>query len=529
MRRRIEVPNRFRGVALVLAATTAAAYAVAFASAAVVDRSSTGKLSAQPSKIVIGGTVAPPGLDVTAQASAATQQVLQDNVYEKLVTLNPKGQLVPALATSWTVSPSGTVYTFKIRRGVRFSNGDPLVAGNIAFSLGRVVAPGSTYPRKADFGSLKSAHSVGKYKLVVTLKNPDQSWLYAVATTMNGVVLNPRTIPDLATKTVGTGPYVVSSFVPNQSVTLKWNPYYWGPKPPIKEVVWRYYSNPSALNAAELSGQVDVIQNEPVAQSLGQFSRARFRVLVGRTASKADLIINNGRGPLSNVLVRRAITMAIDKAAINKAVTGGYGIVLGSESTPFDPYYTDLTKLYPFNPVKAKALLAQAGYPNGFSVTLTLPPYPYAIISGPLVAAELEAIGISVNIRNVEWPLWLTSVFGQKQYDLTIVEFPLPRTVGNFANPAYFFNYGSANRIAGILAKGNQSTTTAGRDKYYRQALKAIAYDAAAVWLYSPPQLTVARKGIIGLPGGSPSQTYNVSHLQVGGTLSADLKAAGYR
>ena len=485
--------------------------------------------SGQPSELIIGGTVAPPTLDLTSNPAASIDEVLEYNVYQNLVELAPNGTLIPVLATSWNVSNGNRTYTFTLRHGVRFSNGAPMTPADVVFSLNRAMSPQSTYPQKAQMKPVQSVVAVGKYTVVVTLKFPDQEWLFALATTANGVVLDPNAVSNLATKPVGTGPYMVQSFVPNYSITLVRNPHYYGTPAPIKEVERRYFSSPSAMNAALLSGQINMIRDEPIPQVLGQFeNNPKFRVIHGSTSGKVDLVMNNTYGPLSHLRVRQAISYAINKQAINSAAAGGFGTVIGSEATALDPWYLDLASKYPYDPAKAKQLLAQAGYPHGFALTLTLPPYGYAQIAGPLVAADLQKVGISVTLQNVQWPLWLSTIFAKGQYQMTIVDFALPRTIVNYANPAYFFHYAGSAQVASLLHQGDTASTKAERNHYYQEAELLLANDAVNVWLYVPPMITVAQKGIVGMPGAWPDQAYEMYHLSVGGAVAARLKAEGY-
>ena len=485
--------------------------------------------SGQPSELIIGGTVAPTTLDLTSNPSAAIAEVMLYNVYQNLVELAPNDKLIPVLATSWNVSDSGRTYTFALRHGVRFSNGAPMTAADVVFSLNRAIAPQSTYPRKVLMKPVQSVVAVGKYTVVVNLKSPDQGWLFSLATTELGVVLDPNEVAHLATKPVGTGPYMVQSFVPNYSITLVRNPHYYGTPAPIKEVERRYFLSPSAMNAALLSGQINMIRDEPIPQALGQFeNNPKFRVMRGLSSQKVELVMNNTYGPLSNVLVRKAISYAIDKQAINGAAAEGLGVLIGTEATPLDPWYLNLASKYPYDPVKAKQLLAQAGYPHGFSLTFSLPPYGYATIAGPLVAAELQKVGIAVTLQNVQWPYWLSTIFAKGQYQMTIINFPLPRTIFDYAIPGYFFHFSGSGQVASLLHQGDTASTKAERNYYYGEAERLLANDAVSVWLYSPPMFTVAQKGIVGMPGAWPDQAYEMYHLSVGGAVAARLKAEGY-
>ena len=153
--------------------------------------------------------------------------------------------------------------------------------------------------------------------------------------------------------------------------------------------MFRYFTNPNDLNSALQSGQINMIDNLSTPQDLKLFkSNPAYRVIAGLTNGKVQMTLNNAYGPLQNKLVRQAILYATDKQAIIQAASGGYGLAAGSDTVPADPFYLNLSNTYPYNPTKAKQLLTQAGYPNGFSLSLTLPPYFYAQLATSRRAAK---------------------------------------------------------------------------------------------------------------------------------------------
>lgn len=505
----------------------AAALAVALAAAAY-GFSQSVEASAASRTLVVGSDVAPPSLDPTASPSAAIDEVFDYNVYQHLVQLTPAGTLVPVLATSWKVSNSGRTYTFDIRQGVKFSNGDPLTADAVVFSIKRVIAPKSKYPYKDLMAVIKSVAKVSATKVAVTLKQRDWEWLYDMAAYSNGIILDPKAVGQIATRPVGTGPFAFERFRPNYSVELVRNPYYWGPKTNVDAVTFRYFSNANSQNTALQSGQINVIDNAMNPQDIGRFkNNPKYRIVAGPTNGKVQVTINNSSGPLANRLVRQAIQYALDKKAIIRNA-GGYGAPISSGTVPGDPWYIDLSRVYPYNPAKAKELLARAGYPDGFSLTLTLPPYSYAEQAGTLVAAELNAVGIKTTIKNIQWPLWLSQVFTNRSFDLTIVDHVEARDIANYANPKYYWSYAGSNAVGKLLAAGDASATQAGWVAKYKQVVRRITADAVNGWLYNPYQVTIAEKEVTGLPGSGRAESFDLAYASFGGKLSAKQKREGY-
>ncbi len=478
--------------------------------------------------LVVASSVFPPTLDPTANAAAAIDEVFEYNVYQNLVELSPKGQIVPVLATSYKVSPSGLQYTFSIRSGVHFSNGDLLTSADVVYSLKRAANPKNIYPYGVLLKGMSSVVASGG-KVVVTLKQPNNQFLYELAAYSNGIVVDPTTVKTLATKPVGTGPYVFASEVTNYSVTLDRNPHYWGKAPGVSEVEFRYFSNPNSEIEALKTGQVQVIDNLSNPQDAKQFQGAGFKLITGPTNGKIQVTINNSAGPLAKAKVRQAIQYATDKQAILQVAGGGYGRVIASDDVPGDPWYMpNLNKSYAYNPAKAKKLLAEAGYPHGLSLTLTLPPYNYALTAGPLVQANLDAVGIKVKIKDIQWPLWLTQVFSKHDYQLTIVDHVEARDISEYGDCTYYWLYAGCKAVGAMLLKAQSAKSLAGEVSGYQAVVKRINKDAVNDWLYNPDQLTAAKSNVVGLPGSGLTESFDLSHVSIGGSLASSFVAQGY-
>lgn len=510
-----------------------AAAALALASVLLVAGCAAGsgpRQSHQPLKILTIGSsnVFPPTLDPTANASQTIDEVIDYNVLQHLVELAPDGKIIPVLASSWRVASGNKVFTFTVRQGVRFSNGDRLTPADVVYSLRRVDAKGSTYP----YGSLldvASVNQVGKAQVRVTLRNPSWEWLYDLAAYSNGVILDPRTVGELATDPVGTGPFRVTGEVTNYSVSLAPNTRYWGYHPHVAGVTFRYFSNANSLNAALQSGQIQVIDNLSTPQDLSLFkSNPAYRVIAGLTNGKVQLTLNNAYGPLRNKLVRQAISYATDRAAIIRAASGGYGLAAGSDTVPADPYYLNLTGVYPHDVSKARSLMRQAGYGAGFSLSLTLPPYFYAQLAAPLIVSELGAIGIHMSVSTIDFPLWISKVFDGGNFQTTIIDHAEGRDIGNYGTAGYYWHYSGTSRVAAELTAANAAPTRAQWIAGYRRVLRQITADAVNDWLYIIPNLTVAQKDVVGLAKTAYTESFDLAYVGIGGAVPASARALGF-
>jgi peptide/nickel transport system substrate-binding protein len=477
-----------------------------------------GTALAADSTITIGASLAPTTLDLTTTADASIPEALLYNVYEGLVKLDPAGKVVPLLAVSWKVSANGRAYTFVLHRDVRFQNGDPMTASDVVYSFERVLEPpsGKPHPHADDMKPVQSVKAVNRTTVRVTLKHRSNGWLYAMAGPA-GVILDKKAVATIATKPVGTGPFSVSAFTSGYSVTLTRNPTYWGTPAGVDKVVFRYYADPNAQVNAELAGDVDIVDNVLAPQLIKQFTDdpSKYTVVQGITNGKVLLSMNNSRKPLRNKLVRQAINYAIDRPALIRTAYAGYGTLIGTHASPADPWYLDLADTYPYNPAKAKRLLAQAGYPRGFTLTLAVPPVGYATASSVVVQSDLRQVGITVKLQQVDFKLWLDQVFTHANYDLTIIAHVEARDLIKYADPNYYWRFDDKT-VQRLIAAGDAAQTTTQWLADYREVERIITQDAVNDWLFLLPSLEVVRKGITGYPRNSVSLSFDVTALRRG-------------
>lgn len=461
--------------------------------------------------LTVGATAEPPTLDPTASSAAAIPQVLLYNVYETLVKLDGSGRIRPLLAKSWTVSKSRTTYTFHLRDGMTFSNGDRLTSADVVYSFKRVTAPKSTHPFKAQMAPVRSVVARGPDTVVVSLKQPSNNWLFWLTGTV-GIIFDREAIGSIATTPVGSGPYMFKSWVRGDSITLVRNNHYWGKNARLGAVVFRYFSDPNAMNNYMLTDQLDVISNVQAPQTLPEFrDRSKFVVADGTTNGEVVLSFNNAREPLRDKRVRQAINYAIDRKALVKTVWAGYGTLIGSMVPPTDPWYQNLSNRYPYDPAKAKALLAATGFKNGISLQLKLPTLPYATGAGQVVQSDLRQVGINVHITQLEFPArWLDVVFTKGDYDMSIIAHVEARDITQYGNPAYYWHYNS-KQVRRWLARADAGTAQQ-QLTLMRKVARRIADDAASDWLFLLPNLMVRRTNVTGIPKNAVSLSFDLTN-----------------
>jgi len=472
---------------------------VAAASVAVLMFAAPVQAQTHKNSLTLAMTLEPPGLDPTAGAASAIAEIVQYNIFETLTKIHSDSHITPLLAQSWTTSNDNKTWTFKLRHGVKFQNGEPFSSASVKFSYERAVAKDSTNKDKAFFANIENIETPDAGTVVLHLKNANPDLLFQLGQA-TAVIVEPKSVDNDKTQPVGTGPYKLDTWNRGSSVTLaRWDGFRDAKDVKIPRVVIRFISDPAAQVAALLSGDVDVFPRVAAARSLKQFqSNKKFQVLIGGSRAKTILAINNKRKPLDDVRVRRAISAAIDRKAVIEGAADGFGVPIGSFYVPGAPGYVDTTGINPFDIAKARALLHEAGVTLPLELTMKLPPPPYARQGGEVIAAELAKVGINAKIENVEWAQWLSGVYKDKAYDLTIVSHVEPLDFGNFARPGYYWNYDSPEFNA-LWAKINATGDTRERDKLMGDAQKLVAHDAVAAFLYQPTWITVANARVKGL------------------------------
>jgi peptide/nickel transport system substrate-binding protein len=462
------------------------------------------------STIVVGVTQEPTTLDVTAQATAAIAEDLRDNLYEGLVRTDPTGKIVPQLARSWELSPDGKVYTFHLATA-SFHDGSPLTADDVKFSYDRAMDP-STVPANPHvdyWAPVQSVDVADPHTVKVTLKQFSDSFLFHMGQGSAAIIpkathLAATTPPatNLATNPVGTGPFKFDSWNRGASLTLARNERYWGTKAPLQKVIFKYISDPNAMNNALLAGDIDVISGVTGPEQLGSFlNNAGFKVLEGKPTGKVMVAMNNAAGPTRDIRVRQAISYALDRKAFIDGIQQGHAVPISSHAVPNDsePYYVDLTGAYRRDKARARQLLTEAGYANGLTLRISLIPFAYARRGGDILASQLADVGIKLQPENVEFPLWLDQTFLKHNYDLTIINHVEPRDIGNYGNPKYYWGYDNP-QVARLLKQADAEQDQTKRNDLYAQVERQITSDAVNAWIMSPNGLAVIKSNLHSYP-----------------------------
>lgn len=464
------------------------------------------------STLTIGMVLEPSGLDPTSNAASAVGEVTLYNIYETLTKINPDGSVMPLLAESWDVSPDLRTYTFRLRRGARFHNGEPFNAKAVQFSFDRAKSDKSTNKDKSVFAQL-TTEVIDDYTVRITNAEIEPELLFILGQA-TAIIVEPKSVAKNASAPVGTGPYRLARWMRGTSLTLqRWDDYPRADQLPIQTAVFRFISDPAAGVASLLAGDVDVFPRM-TSRGLEPFkSNPAFQVIVSGSRAKTILTINNRRKPLNDVRVRRAIAAAIDRKAVIESASNGYGVPIGSHYVPGAFGYIDTTGINPYDLDKARALLKEAGVSAPLKLRMTLPPTPYARQGGIVIAGMLAKVGIQVQLQNVEWAQWLSNTYKNHNFDLTMISHVEPFDLDNYANPAYYWGYDS-QAFRDLWEQIRNAVQPAERARLLGQAQRMLAEDSVNGFLYQPQWVTVARSELRGLWRDMPVFVNDLSALR---------------
>lgn len=463
----------------------------------------------------LGMTVEPTGLDPTIAAPVAIGQVTWQNVFEGLVTIDESGKVQPQLAKSWDVSADGLTYTFKLQPGVKFHDGQTFDSASAKFALDRARGADSVNPQKRFFASIASIDTPDPETLVLHLSAPTGSLLYWLGWPAS-VMVAPNSAADDKTKPIGTGPFKFVKWAKGDKVELEKNADYWNKATSIKldKVTFRFIADPQAQAAALKSGDVDAIPEFAAPELMSSFDGdAKLATVIGNTELKVVAGMNNAKKPFDDKRVRQALMMAIDRKTVVDGAWSGLGTPIGSHYTPNDPGYVDLTGKLPYDPEKAKALLAEAGYPNGFTFTIKSPQMAYAPRSAQVMQAMLADIGVTMNIEPTEFPAkWVQDVMKDRAYEMTIVAHAEPMDIDIYSRDPYYFNYKNP-AFNDLMKKVQETADPAEQAKIYAEAQTILAEDVPALYLFVMPKLGVWDKKLKGLWQNEPIPSNVLSNV----------------
>lgn len=483
-----------KSLAFAVGALTAAALVLTACTSSGNDNSNGG--NSESATIQIGSLYEPVNLSNTAGGGQGVTEALTGNVYEGLFRLDDNGEVSPLLATDLTASDDGLTYTATLRDGVKFHSGKTLTSADVKASLEAVTAPESQSARKQNFEVVDKIDTPDDQTVVFTLKQRSISFPYL----LSYVWIINADASDIEKSADGTGPYSLGEWKRGSTLTLNRSDDYWGEPAKNAKVVFNYFTEATAEDAALQSGRIDVITSVQNPDSLPQFEQGgKFTISEGQSTTKELLAFNDRSAPFDDAKVRQAVYSAVDREKLLNAIWGDYGTLIGSMVPPSDPWYEDLNDLNPYDPERSKKLLKEAGLEDGFSFTLDTPSYDPHPAVAEFLQSELKKVGITVKINTITADEWYTKVFKEHDFEATLQEHVNDRDVVWYGNPDFYWGYDNAE-VTKWVADAEQATSEQEQTELLKKANRQIAGDAASAWLYLYPQIVVASNNVSGYP-----------------------------
>ncbi len=443
--------------------------------------------------LIAGLSADPQGFDSHTTSAYSSFEVLE-NVYDQLVTVDENLNMVPSLAKSWEVSDDNLTWTFHLREGVKFHNGRDLTAEDVVYSYERIMDEETGSGVAWRFSSVESVEAPDDLTVVINLTEPSPNLLGRIGG-YGGMAIIPREIVEdgtVDTHPVGTGPFKFVEYVPGDHVTLEANPDYWEEgKPYLDGVTYKIIPDETVRLTNLQTGEVDWVDGLP-PQRVTELATSG-EVIVDKV-SGGDywyIGVNITREPFDDVRVRQAIAYAIDRAEVTAAAKWDTATPNQGPIPPDSFWYHDYQP-YGQDLEKARELLAEAGYPDGFE-TEFMPTsfYEETVRSAQVLQAQLSQIGIDAEIRTLEWGTWLEEQ-GAGNFDMYVCGW-----LGNIDPDDFFyaqhhtdevFNFtGYSNpELDELLEAGRVETDEEARKEIYNQVQQIVIDDAPYIYLYNP-------------------------------------------
>ena len=441
-------------------------------------------------------------LDPNKTVAAGTKEIYF-NIYEGLVKPDSNGNIYPAVASDYKVSDDQRTYKFTLREGVKFHDGSFVTVEDVKHTLDKCADTSNGDPLVEAFSNVESINVVDDKTVEIVLMQPSADFIAGLADINAAIVPASNANPDKVS--IGTGPYKYVSRSPQENFILEKFDEYWGEPAQIETVTLKICSNADSIVMDLNGGSIDMFARLTTAQA-DQLS-GDYNVLEGSMNLVQAMYLNNAAEPFNDIRVRQALCYAVDKEEIMLMIADGKGTPIGSSMFPaFGKYYMpELNDVYATDVEKAKALLTEAGYPDGFSFTVKVPSnYTPHIDTAQVIAEQLKKINVDAKIELIEWDSWLSDVYAGRNYQATVVGVDASSLTAsallmrfnseasnNFVN---FKNEAYDTAFANAQATVDDAVQTA----YYKECLQILTDEAANVYIQDLAELVALNKKYAG-------------------------------
>ena len=467
--------------------------------------------------VVVGMTQDLVSLDPHQITDAGTRSVVF-NMYEGLVKPTSTGDLEPAVASDYKISEDATSYTFTLRDGVTFHDGSAVTAQDVKYSIERYaeIQGGSSA-----FSNLLDKVEVNEDNTVTIYLKEGYSEFLADLT----LAIIPESNADPEGNPIGTGPFKFVSYTPGQKLELAKNETYWkSGEPYLDGAQFKFIADMDTAFTELQAGTIDVLNylTTSQVQTLTQMQGDKFTIVEGNMNLVHAMFLNNQYEPLQDVKVRQALCYAVNRQEINDFLFNGKSHLIGSHMIPsLATWYEPGTEnMYEYDVEKAKSLLSEAGYADGFPLEITVPSsYSQHVDTAQIIVDQLSKVGITATIKKIEWSSWLEDVYQNRNYQATVIGFD-----GTLAPNDWLKKYGTdaSNNIANYsneeydatLAEALAAVDTTKKAELYKKLQTNLAENAASVYIEDPADF-VAVNSKFGGYTFYPTAAWDMSKLYV--------------
>ena len=481
------------------------------------NTSESGGDAAQTETLRFGMTYEPISLDPTG-ASDNGSFMIMTQVYDTLVREDAEGNLVPGLAKSWTFSEDRTQIVFQLEEGVKFHNGETMTAEDVAYSLNEAAV--SSYAAKIT-GTIDHAEATGDLEVTMTLKYPYEPILSCLSCANASIVCKSAKEADpegFGRNPVGTGPFKFVSWENGQSITLeRFDDYYRGPAS-IKDLTFRVYTDTNTAVIALESGDIDVLDNPPASDYENLRNNENLSLYETESSMPIFLGFNCESGPFSNQKLREAVSYALNRDDIILGSVEGYGVPLQCTIAPGAFGYPEDFQFNPYDPEKAKELLAEAGYPDGLTVSLKCNESTTYSKPAVIIQDQLRQIGIEVKVEIMEKGAFLEDIYTNGNFEMCVWAIISMIPDADYTMYSRFHSelMGGSNNFFRIAIPGMDDLLDASRvegdpevraDMFY-QACELVREYVPLVPLYCGLNCVVANKNLEGVVANAANKYY---------------------
>lgn len=442
-------------------------------------------------------------LDPHSAVDVYSHEIL-NMIYERLLSLDEDGKIAAGLAEHWEVA-SYSEYIFHLRKDVKFHNGEELTALDVVFSL-ELARQSSTSSTALE--GIESIQAIDKYTVRITTDGPYAPLLRNL--TSSGIpILCKKYVEeneDYTEKPVGTGPMVFKEYTPNYSVVLERFDGYWGTKAIATSLTRMVIPESSARTIALETGEIDIIDSVPPVDIPRIVNNNNIRTVSQTSTALTYVSYNTRNAPFDDVKVRQALSSAVDKEAIIDVVCEGYAEAVNTIYPPAMPSYDETLNLYPHDIERAKKLLSESGYPDGFKIDIATSGEERNKIA-QLLQSDFAKIGVDLNITLLEWGAYLDFI-GGRNHQMYIIGWssgtepdgstsPLfhSESVGPTGNRSWYQN----EELDALIEKGRATIEEGERDAIYKEIQRIVMEDAVWIPLFVRENVIATNKNLKGL------------------------------